>query len=76
MPHKSPSRAAFTTATVAAAIALLAGTIGLAAAARHAEGRVNLDSAAAAPIFKQLVPPPGAALLLIAGIVASRRGTR
>ena len=87
MPHTAsrPSRALVTTATIGTVVALLAATIAVAAASGTPDRRpARADSAAIDPVsgslnlawLQQLAPPPGAALLLIAGILVARRGHR
>lgn len=82
MPSHRQNRNAFVTAAVVGCVALLAGTIGLALAAGPAEGApVTTQKAQQRPartvgLIQQLTPPPGAALLLIGGVLAIGRGRR
>lgn len=73
-----PSRAAFVTAAAAGCIILLAGTAALAVAAHPALVTPTVERGVpkALALMQGLVPPPGAAMLLIAGLLAARRGHR
>ena len=75
MTTRRPSHAIVTTATVAV-VALLGATIALAAASTASPLNSPSPVASAIAMIKDLAPPPGAAMLLIAGLIAARRAHR
>jgi hypothetical protein len=78
-PLSKARHALVTTATIAVVVAMSAATIALAATTVPAN--LGRRAASAGPthtvgFIQQLTPPPGAAVLLVAGLIAIRRKRR
>lgn len=76
-----PARTAFISAAVVACVAMLAVTAILAIASHPAKAApptvaVSHKASSVLALIQGVTPPPGAALLLIVGLLAARRGYR